>query len=452
MALVVYNTLSRKKEVFAPLKKPNVNFFVCGPTVYNYMHIGHAKTYTQFDVIVKYLRYIGYNVFYLQNITNIDDKIIKRSAEKNIAPLELAEQFEEYYHQDEKKLGITAVNKYARATDYIKEIVNQIKILLEKGYAYKTNDGYYYDIKKCSDYGKLSRRTSLDAEDAVSRIDESIEKRNRGDFCLWKFSKPGEPSWKTKIGEGRPGWHIEDTAITEANFGSQYDIHGGAQDLIFPHHEAEIAQMESISGKKPMVKYWLHTGFLKINGVKMSKSLKNFTTVRKILEKYDYQTLRFFYLNSHYRSPIDFNDNSLKNASEGLKKLNNFINNIKENDNGDDLKLIEKTEKEFIEAMNDDFDTVKAIATIFNFVKKSYKKNICGGNKTYQLFRKFNQIFDIFKFEKTSIPDEILALAQKRQALRQQKKWSETDQIRQKINEMGYTIEDTANGFSVKKF
>jgi len=450
MALIVYNTLSGKKEVFVPLEKQKINFFVCGPTVYDYMHIGHAKTYIQFDVIVKYLKYAGYDVFYLQNITNIDDKIIKRSKEENIAPLELAERFEKYYHQDEKKLGITAVNKYARATDYIQEIVKQVKTLLKKGYAYMISDGYYYDIKKFNDYGKLSGRTSLEAEDAVSRIDESVEKRNRGDFCLWKFSKPEEPSWKTEIGEGRPGWHIEDTAITETNFGPQYDIHGGAQDLIFPHHEAEIAQMESASEKKPMVKYWLHTGFLKINGSKMSKSLKNFTTVREILGKYDYQTIRFFYLSSHYRHPIDFNDNSLKKAKEGLEKLNNFIKKIKK-ESLDNLELIKETEKKFIEAMNDDFDTVKAMATIFSFVKKSYKKNISGGGKTYQLFKKFNQIFDIFKFEEVSIPPEVLNLAQERQRLRQQKNWSAADQIRQEINRLGFQIEDTDQGTFVKK-
>ncbi len=448
--LKIYNTLTKKKEIFSPRQDKKINFFVCGPTVYNYMHIGHAKTYIQFDVIVKYLRHIGYNVFYLQNITNIDDKIIKSGKEKNIEPLKLAEQFEEYYHQDEKKLGISAVNKYARATDYIAEIVKQIKTLLEKGYAYKTSDGYYYDIKKFSDYGKLSGRTSLETGDSVSRIDESIDKKNHNDFCLWKFSKTNEPSWETEIGAGRPGWHIEDTAITGTIFGPQYDIHGGAQDLIFPHHEAEIAQMEGASGKKPMVKYWLHTGFLKTNGVKMSKSLKNFTTVREILEKYDYQTIRFFYLNSHYRSPIDFNDNSLNSAKEGLEKINNFIQKIKKSSPDSNLKIVEKTEADFSEAMDNDFDTVRALAVIFDFIKKSYKKDIIGGKKTYQLFKKINDIFDIFNFSESIIPSEILGLAQERQKLRQQKKWSEADQVRQKIDKLGFKVEDTPDGFIVK--
>lgn len=314
MAIKLYNTLTRKKEIFKPIKKGRVNFFVCGPTVYDYMHIGHAKTYIQFDIIVKYLRFIGYNVFYLQNITDLDDKIIKRAQEEKIDPLELARKFEKYYHEDEKDLNITAVTKYARATDYIKQIVKQTKTLVKKSYAYKISDGYYFNISKFADYGKLSNRTVLGAEDAISRIDESIEKKNKGDFCMWKFSKPDEPSWNTELGVGRPGWHIEDTAITESQFGPQYDIHGGARDLIFPHHEAEIAQMESASGKKPLVRYWLHTGFLNVDSQKMSKSLGNFVTIRDALKKYDYRVLRFFYIASNYRSPIDYNEKSLEGA------------------------------------------------------------------------------------------------------------------------------------------
>ena len=337
MALKLFNTLSRKKEIFKPIKDKKVHMFVCGPTVYDFMHIGHAKTYIQFDVIVKYLRFRGYNVFYLQNITDLDDKIIKRAKEEKIDPLELAHKFERYYHEDEKKLGINSITKYARATDHIRQIVKQTKTLIKKDYAYKVSDGYYFDIKKFKDYGKLSKRTVLSAEDAVSRIDEGIEKKNKGDFCLWKFSKPNEPSWDTELGKGRPGWHIEDTAITETYFGPQYDIHGGARDLIFPHHEAEIAQMESASGKKPLVRYWLHTGFLNVGGQKMSKSLGNFITVGDALEKYNAKTLRFFYIGSHYRSPINFTEKALEKAKNGLERLNDFVKHIKTGKK-DDLK------------------------------------------------------------------------------------------------------------------
>src|SRR3989338_3896037 len=281
--LKIYNTLSGKKEAVTLKKGKAVQLFVCGPTVYDYSHLGHARTYIAFDVIVKYLKEKGYKVFYLQNITDIDDKIIQRAQKKGIAAEKLAQDFEKEYLKDMKTLKVDSVTKYARATDYIKEIISQTKRLLEKGYAYQIKDGIYYDISKFKNYGKLSGRTVQQAEDAISRIDENINKKNKGDFILWKISKPGEPKWTSPCGYGRPGWHIEDTAITEKIFGPQYDIHGGGEDLIIPHHEAEIAQMEAISGKKPLVKYWLHTSFLNVGGKKMSKSLGNFFTIRDIL-------------------------------------------------------------------------------------------------------------------------------------------------------------------------
>ncbi|MDP1710245.1 MAG: class I tRNA ligase family protein, partial [bacterium] len=255
------NTLSRKKEKFEPINDKKVNLFVCGPTVYDYSHLGHAKTYTQFDFLVRYLRYIGFEVFYLQNITDIDDRIIIRAKELNVPWNDLTKKYEKLHIEDMEKLNNTSVSKYARATDYIEQIVKQAKTLIEKGYAYTIDDGIYFEISKFPEYGKLSGRTELKEADSVSRIDENSQKRGWNDFCLWKFSKPGEPSWKTEIGDGRPGWHIEDTAITETFFGPQYDIHGGAIDLIIPHHEAEIAQMEAVSGKMPLVRYWLHTAF-----------------------------------------------------------------------------------------------------------------------------------------------------------------------------------------------
>ncbi|MDA2921904.1 cysteine--tRNA ligase [Patescibacteria group bacterium AH-259-L07] len=449
MAVTIYNTLTQKKDLFTPRRKKRVDIFVCGPTVYDYMHIGHAKTYVQFDVIVKYLRYRGYNVYYLQNVTNIDDKIIKRAREKNIEPLKLAREFENSYHKDEKKLGITSITKYARATDYISHIVKQTQTLIKKGYAYKISDGYYYDITKFKDYGKLSGRTALGAEDAISRIDESVEKKNKGDFCLWKFSKKNEPGWDTKLSRGRPGWHIEDTAITDTHFGPQYDIHGGARDLIFPHHEAEIAQIQAISDKSPMAHFWIHTGFLTVDGKKMSKSLNNFITVRDALKKYNYKTLRFFYLSSHYRSPIDFTDESIKSAQHGLERLNDFIQYTKTNKK-DNKEFVKKAKQQFITAMDNDFDTVKAIAILFDFVNESYKKNI-GGKSAYKLFKKINKIFDIFTFKKPRIPQNITILVEQREKLRDQKKWSDADQIRKKVKNLGFVIEDTDKGPLIKK-
>jgi len=323
--LKIYSTLTRKKEEFKPIKKNKIRFFVCGPTTYDYSHLGHAKTYVQFDVIVKYLRYKGYKVFYLQNITDIDDKIIKKAFEENTDWKKIAEKYEQAYLEDIKKLGVDSVNKYARATDYTKEIISQVKRLIKKGFAYKISDGWYFDLSKDKEYGKLAKRTAQEADDAVSRIDENTEKINKGDFCLWKFSKQNEPAWKTDIGNGRPGWHLEDTAITEKELGNQYDIHGGGLDLIFPHHEAEIAQMESISGKKPFVKYWLHTGFLQINKEKMSKSLGNFLTIKEILRNYNKNIIRFLFISSHYRKPIDFSEETLRQAKNTLQKLNEFM-------------------------------------------------------------------------------------------------------------------------------
>ena len=444
MGLKIYSTLTRRKQVFKPRKNRRVNLFVCGPTVYDFMHIGHAKTYIQFDVITKYLRFSGYNVFYLQNITDLDDKIITRAKEKNTTTLKLARKFEKYYHEDEKKLGISSVNKYARATDYIKEIIKQIKVLIKKEYAYKTSDGYYYNIKKFKDYGKLSKRTVLGAESAVSRIDQSIKKKNKGDFCLWKFSKVNEPSWDTKLGKGRPGWHIEDTAITESHFGPQYDVHGGARDLIFPHHEAEIAQIEAASNKKPMVKYWMHTGFLTVKGKKMGKSLNNFTTVRDALKKYNPKTLRFFYLTSHYRNPIDFSENSLEKAKNSLERLNNFAQMIKKGEKDND-KLINSTREKFKKAMDNDFDTVKALAVIFDFIKKTNKKKLAGP-KTYKLLREIDEIFGILNFKKEKIPKKVLVLIKQREEARKQKNFKQADIIRKKIEKMGYQIKDTASG------
>ena len=449
MGLEVYNTLTRKKEEFVPIKGKKVNLFVCGPTSYDYSHIGHAKTYTQFDFIVKYLRYKKFKIFYLQNITDIDDKIIKRADEKKDSWKELSTKFEKTFYEDMKNLHVTSVNKYARATDYIKEIISQVKRLVKKGHAYKLEDGYYFNLSKFKEYGKLSGRNYEEAEDATTRIDKNINKKNKGDFCLWKFSKENEPSWKSSLGNGRPGWHIEDTAITEKFFGSNYDVHGGARDLIFPHHEAEIAQMESISGKKPLVKYWLHTGFLNVKGTKMSKSLSNFITIRDALKKYDYKTIRFFFFTSHYRKPIDFSDYSLRETENSLKRINDFILNSKENKGNVNKKLMDKTKKLFFEALDDDFDTPKAISVLFEFIREANKNN--PGRNCYKLMKEINEIFDLFEFRKEIIPEEIKLMAEERENYRRLKKWKKSDEIREAIKKKGYQVEDTSEGYKVKK-
>ena len=382
MPLKLYNTLSRKKEIFKPRKEKQVNLFVCGPTVYDFSHLGHARTYIAFDVIVKYLRQNGYDVFYLQNITDIDDKIINRAKElarkgeedkSSFSAIAVARLFEKEYLDDVKSLKINGVTKYARATDHIEEIISQVSRLIEKGCAYRIEDGIYYDISKFKGYGKLSKRTILQAEDAVSRIDENKEKRNKGDFCLWKFSKSGEPNWQSPWGKGRPGWHIEDTAITEKYFGPQYDIHGGARDLIFPHHEAEIAQMEAISGRNPLVKYWLHSGFLTVNGQKMAKSLGNFITIRDFLKENSARFLRFLVVKAHYRSPIDYSEKLISQTKRELEKIDEFLEKIRSTKSKiqtDSKFQISKYKKEFETAMEDDFNTPEALAVVFDLINE----------------------------------------------------------------------------------
>jgi cysteinyl-tRNA synthetase len=459
----IYNTLSRKKEVFKPRRGRIVNLFVCGITPYDFAHIGHARTYIVFDMIVKYLREKGYDVFYLQNITDIDDKIIKRAKEKKVSVRKIARDFEKEYLKDMKTLKIDSVTRYARATDHIKEIISQVERLLKKGYAYQIKDGIYYDISKFKNYGKLSRRTVLQAEDAVSRIDEAKEKRNKGDFCLWKLSKKGEPAWSSPWDKGRPGWHIEDTAITEKFFGPQYDIHGGAKDLIFPHHEAEIAQMEAISGKKPMVKYWLHSGFLTVRGQKMAKSLGNFITIRDFLKKHSPRLLRLLVLKTHYRSPIDYNENIILQSKRELERIDEFIDKIQnakcKMQNYNSKFKISKFQKQFDGAMEDDFNTPKALASLFELINKG--NSLIDENRLtrdnardiLEFLEKIDRIFNFIFWQKPKekIPQKLLNLVKQREEYRKKGNWKSADEIRKKIKEMGWWIEDTKEGPKVKR-
>lgn len=441
MPLKIYNTLTRKKDKFTPMKDSKVNIFVCGPTVYDFAHLGHAKTYVQFDMIVKYLRYKGYKVFYLQNITDIDDKIIKKANEEKINWKKVVERYKKEYFEDMESLGVNSVSKYANAVDYIPEIIYQVKRLIAKKIAYKISDGYYFDLAKFKEYGKLAKRKSLEKEDAVSRIDENIEKRNFGDFCLWKFKKENEPSWKSELGEGRPGWHIEDTAITEKELGSQYDLHGGGLDLIFPHHEAEIAQMESISGKKPLVRYWLHTGFLIINKEKMSKSLGNFFTIKEILKKVPSEIIRYAFASAHYRKPIDFSEKTLENSKTAYNRLKNICNELK-----DDKKVNAKYLKEFEKAMDDDFNTPNAIQILWKLLRDEKAEG------KYRTIKKMDEVFglNLLKKEEVKIPQKIQKLIEERENARKNKNWEKADKLREEIKKQGYFIDDTGEGAKVR--
>jgi cysteinyl-tRNA synthetase len=455
--LKIYNTLSGKKELFKPLRGKKVNLFVCGVTVYDYSHIGHARTYIIFDAFVKYLRHIGYDAFYLQNVTDIDDKIIARARERKVPPKDLAIAFEKEYLKDMKALGVNSVSKYARATDYIKEIISQVQRLQEKGYAYKIeSDGIYYNIAKFKGYGKLAGRTALQAEDSVTRIDYSKDKKNRGDFCLWKFKQEDlEPSWPAPFGEGRPGWHIEDTAITEKFFGPQYDIHGAARDLIFPHHEAEISQMEALSGKSPMAKYWMHGGFLTVNGQKMGKSLNNFILITDLLKRYPPNFLRFFVVKNLWHSPVDYSDSVMLEVKSAIEKIEEFLRKIKsvkaEKSSKEIKSEIKKLEENFYKELDDDFNTPKSFAVMFEFIRKANElldKNMVSkadAEKIYKFFQEINKIFGIIDFKKVNktIPAEIKKLVKTREEYRQNKEWQKADQVRIEIERQGFTVEDT---------
>jgi len=463
--MLIYNSLTRKKEIIKkPKNKKYIRIFVCGPTVYDYPHLGNARAFLFFDSFVKYIRSTGLKVFYLQNITDIDDKIIQRAQAEKKSWKQIARKFEKIYHQNEKDLNINSINAYGRATEHIKEIVDQVSLLLKKGYAYEIkNDGIYFDISKFKDYGKLSGRNYLMAEDATSRVDNSSNKKNKGDFALWKFSKKNEPSWKTILGEGRPGWHIEDTAIAVKFFGPQYDIHGGGIDLKFPHHEAEIAQAEGAYGKKPFVKIWIHSGHLLINGEKMSKSLKNYITISEFLKKYEPEVLRLIVLLHHYSSPINLTDELISSTQKSLANIKNFLMKInfvldKKKKIKNAKNNIQNTQKEIKilnqkikEALENDFNTPLALGNIFSFLGDKENKIWDMTSDEVLLIKKtiLSQLKNIgldLRIKKEKIPRKIMILVKKRDLFRKNKQFIQSDDLRKKIKSLGYIVEDTRIG------
>ncbi len=455
----IYNTMTREKEELK-VKNNKIKLFVCGPTVYDYSHIGHARTYISFDVIVRYLKHEGYSVFYLQNITDIDDKIIKRAKERGEDPLELSHRFEKEYLNDMKRLNVNNVNFYARATEHMDEIINQVQTLIDKGYAYDTESGVYFDVSAYEDFGKLSNRNLDDLQDNA-RVQTDSNKRDPKDFALWK-KQDEEPYWESPWGNGRPGWHIEDTAITEAYFGPQYDVHGGGLDLIFPHHDAEIAQMEAASGKKPLVQYWMHTGFLNVRGEKMSKSLGNFITIKELLEMFSPEVYRFFVLSTHYRSPIDFSEEILKQAENSLNRIQNTGKNVLEKYGEDDLpaedkvdvlSMVNEFKNEFFDAMNNDFNTPIALSSLFDFthkLNKSLNDNAISKDSLKIILDTFEEVEDILGFSvvpvndsSSDLSDELLTLiTDVRQELRAKKEWDLADKIRDELASLDINLED----------
>ncbi|MBI3588946.1 MAG: cysteine--tRNA ligase [Candidatus Liptonbacteria bacterium] len=463
MKIYLFNTLSGKKELLVKPKGRPLRLFVCGPTVYDDPHIGNGRTYVFFDTLVKYLRSTGLKVFYLQNITDIDDKIIARAHAEKVSFSKIAETYLAVYFRDMKALGVTAVTKYARATKYIPQIQKQIEVLLKKGYAYEiAKDGIYYDVSKFRDYGKLSRRTTVQAESGVSRIDESIHKKNKADFALWKFGHTkapmqiinGEPAWPSPWGLGRPGWHIEDTAITEYFFGPQYDIHGGAVDLKFPHHEAEIAQQEAASGKKPLVKIWMHGGFLTLEDQKMSKSLGNFMTIDQFLKNTSPEVFRLMTLSHHYRSPLNY---TVKLNKEMKLKWLAILEFLAKAEVGAKSSLVKKSrvsnlakfEKEFTLALADDFNTPAALGILFKFIGELQPKLWqLSRVEAKQILKKIRKTLKTlgFSFKFPQIPLKIKGLARERENLRKNQQFVQSDSLRKKANDLGFLIEDSPLG------
>jgi cysteinyl-tRNA synthetase len=464
MVLRVFNTMSGTEEEFIPIHGNRVNMFVCGPTVYDHTHIGHARTYLAYDIVSRYLRFKGYSVFYLMNLTDVDDKIIDRAKEKNIHPLELSRHFTEEFLRDLALIGVSSTNLFAKASEHIPEIIRQITQLLEKKCAYRVNGDIYFDISKFPDYGRLSHQNPEELK--RHRIEPDPRKRDPSDFSLWKSREKGELGWESPWGWGRPGWHIEDTAITETYFGEQYDIHGGAIELVFPHHEAEIAQAESASGKKPLVRYWIHTGMVNVKGQKMSKSLGNFVTIREVLEKYDPNVLRVFFASSHYRSPIDYTPTNLQNAQDNYRRIANAyteaqqrLGNAPLKEETNDLEFLKTAldlEKEFMEAMDDDFNTPVALSTAINFAKRleAYAIQNPGKNSlspALQILGKFSSILGISlsksQDSRPKILDGLVSLVMDlRNGARARNDWTAADKIRDRLSDLKIYLEDTQSG------
>ncbi len=464
MVFRVMNTMTGKREEFKPIHENRVNMFVCGPTVYDHAHIGHARTYLAYDVIARYLRYKGFSLFYLMNITDVDDKIIERAKQRKINPLELSKNFNKEFLDDMASLNMLSTNLFAKASEHIPEMIDQIQRLIEKGYAYQVNGDIYFAISKFPDYGKLSGQKPEELK--KHRIEPDPRKKDQSDFSLWKSRNKDELGWNSPWGWGRPGWHIEDTAITETYFGPQYDIHGGALELVFPHHEAEIAQSESATGKKPLVKYWIHTGLVNVRGHKMSKSLGNFVTIKEILQKYDFNVLRIFFASSHYRSPIDYNEKNLENARENFRTISNAYNlakntleinksktQIKESDFLDDIR---SHKNKFMDAMDDDFNTPVALSVMLSFSKKleAYVKEDPDTKAMSEGLKLLDDLCSILgvnvkkvvSSESKGFEDLVELIIELRNEARKRNDWKTADKIREKLGSMKISIEDAPEG------
>lgn len=464
MTLQVYNTLTREKEPFVPRRGKRVSMFVCGITPYDATHVGHARTYVAFDVVARYLRHRGYRVFYLQNVTDVDDNILNRSAERDVPWDELGNAHFEDYLETMEALGVTSVNLYARATDYVPEILEQVEGLMERGHAYAVDGDIFYAVSTFDGFGKLSG-VKLDELRAGARVEVDERKRDPQDFALWKSQKAGEPAWESPWGPGRPGWHIEDTAISIAHFGPQYDIHGGGNDLIFPHHEAEIAQAEAYTGQAPFVKYWMHTGFVVIKGERMGKSMGNVVPVREVLAEVDPEVLRFFLVYTQYRGPIDFTLEALEEAEsayarllEGLSVARADREDAPEDGRPGDPDLrdaLTEASAAFHTAMDDDFNTRDALGGLFRLTSAFYAAREKGLSRPLledylTAFDVYGELLGLFRGPEAVAGELVGALVrlllQLREEARRRKDYDTSDRIRKELRRLGVDVQDTDKG------
>lgn len=469
----IYNTEKQQKEKFIPLEEKRVKMYVCGPTTYNLIHLGNARPVVVFDTIRRYFEYSGYDVTYVQNFTDVDDKIINRAAEENMEPLALAEKYIGEYFKDTEKLNIKKATHHPKVSENIPEIIAFVQGLIEKGFAYEVDGDVYYDIQKFDHYGKLSGRDLEDMQ-MGARINVDERKKHPGDFALWKSAKPGELFWESPWGSGRPGWHIECSVMSRKFLGDQFDIHGGGQDLVFPHHENEVAQTEAMTGKK-MANYWMHNGFITINKEKMSKSLGNFFLLREILDRFDPTTVRFYLIETHYRSPLDFDYDKIEESGRALERIKNTylqLKNYQEPSSSEDeskkvAKIIEEVTEDFKEAMDDDFNTALAIAEIFDFTKeinKLIKKNEMTKENSEKLLSVYSGLLDVLGLdiekattasskqgEQSDLTEKLIQiLIDLRQDAKKNKDFATADKIRNSLSEIGVQLEDTRAGVQWK--
>ena len=464
----IYNSMTRRKEEFKPLNEGKVGIYACGPTVYNYFHIGNARPFITFDVLRRQLEREGYDVTFVQNFTDIDDKMIRRANEEGITVKELGERFIAEYYKDAGALGIRPATVHPKATEHIGEIIGLVKKLIDNGHAYAVPSGdVYYRVSAFPGYGKLSGQNMEDREMGASeRLDVETDKENPADFVLWKAQKPGEPAWKSPWGMGRPGWHIECSAMSMKYLGDTFDIHCGGKDLLFPHHENEIAQSEGATGK-PYVRYWMHNGFINVDNQKMSKSLGNFFTVRDIAKEYDLEAVRLFMLSAHYRSPINFSREQIAAAHASLTRLytardnmKHLLGSVQEKELSKNeqafLTKVKEAEQRFDAAMDDDLNTADALGAIFELVKEANVTLNAESSKAaveaaLKSLKALCDVLGILQKEDDTLPEDIQRMVDERAEARKNKDWKRSDELRDAIKAAGYILEDSREGQKVRK-